>query len=90
MTSWKRAAGQLRRAKREVEALIDEVMIVEVTEGLIAAAVDMAEEEALRACDAVHLASALATRSDLLASADSSLRDAAARRGLHVANPLIA
>ena len=68
--------------------LVDELAIVEVTEQLTAEAADVAEQEALRGSDAVHLASALMIRAELVTSADAALCEAAARRGRHVANPL--
>lgn len=80
--------AQHREAKRELAALVDELSIVEVTEQLIAEAADLAESEALRGYDAVHLASALLIEADLVTSADEALCEAAARRGLRVANPL--
>jgi hypothetical protein len=36
----------------------------------------------------VHLAAALTVGATVLTSADTALRDAALRQGLHVANPL--
>jgi predicted nucleic acid-binding protein len=82
------SASQHREAKGELAVLADELSIVEVTEPLIAEAADLAEHEALRGYDAVHLAAALVIGAELVASADVALCDAAARRGLHVANPL--
>jgi uncharacterized protein len=81
-------AAQHRDAKDEFAVLVDELSIVEVTGQLIAAAADLAEQEALRGYDAVHLASALMIEAELVTSADAALCEAAARRGLHVANPL--
>jgi predicted nucleic acid-binding protein len=81
-------ATEHREAKGELAALVDEMSIVEVTEQLIADAADLAEQEALRGYDAVHLASALMIEAELVTSADVALCEAAARRGLHVANPL--
>lgn len=68
--------------------LVDELSIVEVTEQLIAEASDLAQQEALRGHDAVHLASALMIEAEVVTSADAALREAAVRRGVHVANPL--
>ncbi len=82
------SSPQHRRAKRNLSALIDEMSLVQVTEGLVVEASVLAEEEALRGYDAVHLASALLIDAALLTSADSDLCEAASRRGLHVANPL--
>lgn len=81
-------AAQHREAKGELVALVDELSIVEVTEELIAEAADLAEQEALRGYDAVHLSSALTIGANVITSADSALCHAAERRGLHVANPL--
>lgn len=80
-------AAQHREANRGLVALVDELSIVEITEQLITEAADLAEQEALRGYDAVHLASALMVEAELITSADAALCDAAARRGLHVANP---
>ena len=82
-------AVQHRRAKVELAALIDELTIVEITGELIAAAADVAEEDALRGYDAVQLlAATLTLEATVLTSADADLCRAAERRGLHVANPL--
>lgn len=85
--------GRLTRAAhREAKAALGDVVealtVVEVTEELIAEAADLAEQEALRGYDAVHLAAALLVGARVLTSADNALCDAAARRGIHVANPL--
>jgi len=81
-------AAQHREAKGGLATLVDELTIVEVTEDLILAAADLAEQEAVRAYDAVHIAAALTIDADVVTSADSALCDAAERRGLLVANPL--
>jgi uncharacterized protein len=81
-------ARQHRKASQEFTALVEELSIVENTEDLIAEAADLAEAEALRGYDAVHLAAAVAIEATLLTSADTALCEAAHRRGLHVANPL--
>ncbi len=80
-------AAQHGEAKRELAVLVDELSIVETTEDLIARAADLAEQEALRGYDAVHLAAALTVEADVFTSADGALCEAAERRGLHVANP---
>jgi uncharacterized protein len=79
---------QHRRARQEFTALVEELSIVEITEKLIAQAADLAEAEALRGYDAVHLAAAVTIEATVLTSADTALCEAAQRRGLHVANPL--
>ena len=79
---------QLQRAKTVLAALVDEMNLVEVTEELVGAAAELAEDEALRGYDAVHLAAALFIEARILTSADTDMCAAANRRGLHVANPL--
>lgn len=81
-------AAELRHAKAGLVELLDEITLVEITEDLAHAAGDVAEAEALRGYDAIHLAAALAVEADVLTTADAALCDAAERRGLHVANPL--
>lgn len=81
-------AAQHRQAKAELAALVEELNIIEISYSLIESACDLAEREALRGYDAVHLAAALEVRSDVLSSADTGLCDAARRHGVHVANPL--
>jgi uncharacterized protein len=81
-------AAQHRAAKGELVALVEELTIVEITEDLIVDAAEMAEQEALRGYDAVHLAAALTVEADLITSANVALCDMAGRRGLAVANPL--
>lgn len=77
-----------RAAKAGLVDLLEEVAIVEITVELVAVAADLAEEEALRGYDAVHLAAALEVGAQILTTSDSALCDAAGRRGLHVSNPL--
>lgn len=88
-----RRAGRLtadhhREAKQETEALVDELHLIDVGDGLIAAAAVLAEADALRGYDAVHLAGALLVEAEVLTSADGALCEAASGRGLHIANPL--
>ncbi len=80
--------AQYERAKMELSALSDELAIVLVTEELILDAAELAEQDALRAYDAIHLAAALSVDANLLTSADAGLCSAAQKRGLHIANPL--
>jgi predicted nucleic acid-binding protein len=80
--------AQHREAKTELAVLVDELSIVDITDDLIVQAAELAEDEALRGCDAVHLAAAVTVGAEVLTSADSALCAAAERRGLHVANPL--
>ena len=75
-------------AKAELLELLEEIDLVEITDELIDHAADLAEAEALRGYDAIHLGAALLVDATVLTSADEALCDAAQRRGLHVANPL--
>jgi uncharacterized protein len=82
--------AQARRTETELAGLWEQFTIVEITEGLVDEAGDLAEQESLRGYDAIHLAAALQVGADLLTSADSDLCAAGARRGLHIANPIAA
>jgi uncharacterized protein len=79
---------QHRQAKADLTGLVNGLNLVEVTDTLIAEAAQLAEDEALRGYDAVHLAAALLVEASILTSADTDLCNAAQRRGLHIANPL--
>ena len=77
-------------AREELDALLADLHIVEATEELIAEAAELVEAEALHGYDAVHLAAALLVGATVLSSADTDLCAAGERRGLHIANPLMA
>ena len=81
------AAG-LSTMKAELNMLWAQVDVVPVTTALVIAAGDLAEAEALRGYDAVHLAAALVGQATVIATADSQLLEAALRRQLDVSNPL--
>lgn len=81
-------AAALRTAKDQLELLWEQVSIVVVDTALVRAAGDVAERDALRGYDAVHLAAAIAVQATVVASADRQLVEAARRRGLSVAEPL--
>ncbi len=81
-------ASQHADAQHGLEALLADLHIVEATGELIAQAAELAEAEALRGYDAVHLAAALLVEATVFSSADSDLCAAAERRGFHIANPL--
>lgn len=83
-------AVQQCAAVDELDVLVADLHLVEPTLELIAVAADLAEAEGLRGYDAVHLAAALFVRATIFCSADAELCAAAGRRGLHVANPLLA
>jgi predicted nucleic acid-binding protein len=63
-----------------------ELAVVEVDEALAASAADLAEREALRGYDAVHLAAALTVACDVLVSGDDELCEAGLRQGLDIVN----
>ncbi len=84
------SVAQLRVAKTELAAFVDDLHLVEVTEDLIERAAQLAETESLRGYDAVHLAAALFVGAAVLTSADRALCEAAERQGLHIADPLTA
>lgn len=75
-------------AKAELGTFYDDLHVVAITDELVGDAAEVAEVEGLRGYDAVHLAAALMIGATILTSADTNLCDAAARRGLHTANPL--
>jgi uncharacterized protein len=77
----------LEQAREEFETLWPQLEVVEITRELVRRAGDLAELEALRGFDAVHLAAALRIDADVMASADRALCDAAARHGRAIANP---
>lgn len=74
-------AEQHADARQELDALLADLHIVEATEELIVEAAELAEAEALRGYDAVHLASALLVGATVLSSADTDLCAAGERRG---------
>ncbi len=82
------SSEQLRAAQTELRAFVGDLHLVDVTESLIETAAELAEAEALRGYDAVHLAAALFVDATVLTSADQDLCAAAARQGLHIADPL--
>ena len=77
----------LRTAKRQLGALWEQIDIVPVTTELVHTAGDLAEIEALRGYDAVHLAAAIAAHVTVVATADTNLFEAARRRRFDVSNP---
>jgi predicted nucleic acid-binding protein len=73
--------------KRKLEALWAELDRVEATDGLVHLAGELAERQALRAYDAVHLASAVSVADAelVLVSADGDLLTAAQSLGIATA-----
>lgn len=82
------SSKQFTAAKAALSGLVEDLHLVEVSEELVDDAAQLAEGEVLRGYDAVHLAAAVLVGATVLTSADAALCDAAARQGLHVANPL--
>lgn len=80
-------AAALRTAKEQLELLWEQMSIVVVDTALVRTAGDVAERDALRGYDAVHLAAAIVGQVTVVASADRQLVEAARRRGLAVAEP---
>lgn len=80
-------AAAVRTAKAELELLWDQISVVVVDTDVVRAAGDLAEHDALRGSDAVHLAAAIAGQVTVVASADRQLVAAARRRGFAVAAP---
>lgn len=79
---------QYSAARIGLDALLEQLFLVEPTRELVDAAGELAETESLRGYDAVHLAAALRIGATVFSSADTRLCDAAEGRGLHVANPV--
>jgi predicted nucleic acid-binding protein len=83
------STAQLRNAKAELAAFVDDLHLVEVTEELIESAAQLAETGSLRGYDAVHLAAAVFVGAAVFTSADRALCEAAEREGLHIGDPLM-
>jgi uncharacterized protein len=75
---------QLAAAKLALRAMRSNVNEVQVDVEVLAHAEELAEQEALRGYDAVHLASSLFAGVDVLVTADAALIDAGQRCGLTV------
>ena len=77
----------LRTSVRELEDLFDQVDIIDVDEDLIREAGDLAEDQGLRAYDAVHLAAArrVADLDLIVVAGDRALLAAADAVGMSVA-----
>ena len=81
------SAGQLRSAVRGLEDLLSQIDMVDVDDDLIREAADLAEDQGLRAYDAVHLAAALrvADLELIVVAGDRALLAAAHALGMSVA-----
>lgn len=78
------SASQHAQAKAALTTHWQGVFVVEVTEPVIEDAGELAEQDALRGFDAVHLASARRAAVDVLITADAEMIRAARTRGLKV------
>lgn len=76
------SAAGLRIAKDQLELLWEQMSVVVVDRELVRAAGDLAEVDALRGHDAVHLAAAVAGEVTVVASADRQLVEAARAAGV--------
>lgn len=85
----RRATAQANPAPEvqgETERLLSSCLLIDVTDGLLRAAADLASRSG-RTLDAIHLASALRINPDELLAYDRRLVEAAAERRLAVASP---
>jgi predicted nucleic acid-binding protein len=81
------SAEQLDASKQDLDRLVDQLDLVDIDDHLVERAADLAEEQALRAYDAVHLAAALRLLDDdlILVAGDRALLGAAHAIGIAVA-----
>ena len=81
------SARQLESSKRELGRLLIQVDLVEVDDDLVSRAGDLAESQALRAYDAVHLAAAQRVLDDelVVVAGDRALLGAAEATGMTIA-----
>jgi predicted nucleic acid-binding protein len=72
--------------RARVEAIWDQVIGIDVDDGVLRTAGDLAERHRLRAADAIHLASAIRVRESdtVFVAFDARLREAAAAEGFVV------
>ena len=81
-------ARVFRSAVAGLEVLWSQLSVVEIDEGLMRLAGDLATAHSLRGYDAVHLAAAHLVGANVFSSADRRLCAAAGTAGFHVANPI--
>ncbi len=81
------SSAQLRTFARELDNLLVQLEFVEIDDGLVRSAGDLAESQSLRAYDAVHLAAALTVAADdlVVVAGDRALVSAAQTAGLATA-----
>lgn len=76
--------SQYRRLKEDFAADLAEATVLDLTENVIQQAILCLEHNAVRGMDAIHVASAAVSASDLFLSADSRQCKAAKQMGLRV------
>lgn len=78
------SSAQMRTFARELDQLLAQIENVEIDDGLVRSAGDLAEAHSLRAYDAVHLAAALAVAAEdlVVVAGDRALISAAQAAGL--------
>jgi predicted nucleic acid-binding protein len=77
------ALDDYRRAKKQLLNDVHDAIILQITSAVIARAVKLLENNALRAMDALHIACALEWQAELFISADGRQVEAAKNAGLH-------
>jgi predicted nucleic acid-binding protein len=78
------SAGQYRTLKKDLAADLAQATVVQLTEAVLAKAIDTLERTAARTLDAIHVASACELSCDLFLSADRRQCEAGRKMGLSV------
>lgn len=73
---------EYRKAKTQVLEDVHDATLLQLTPGVIALSVNLLEDHALRAMDALHIACALEWKADLFVTSDKKQFEAAVRSGL--------
>jgi len=80
-------AEEYKKIMKEFREQWTDFTLARVDDSLIKQSGNLAENYALKGCDAFQLASALALHADIFVSCDEELNNAAEKCGLHVWNP---
>jgi predicted nucleic acid-binding protein len=70
-----------------LDRLFADVILIDITSDVIDASCELVKEFPLKSADAIHLATALMVRADLLSSSDKILCSAASESGIAVTDP---
>ena len=70
-----------------LDRLFADVILIDITSDVIDASCELVKEFPLKSADAIHLATALMVRADLLSSSDKKLCAAASESGIAVTDP---